>query len=132
MQVHIIGHNRAEICKIKNKDVEKHFFTSRRMLFKVYADGLTRCRRTRYGRPDTDEEIIIYKENAIVPYHPRQVSYLDWKICAEIDEHKKMLTVRQSPLTLLSKGYRGVSKALSGGTLTAVIMAGVLIYAFIL
>lgn len=131
MQVHIVGHNRAEICKIKNRDVEKHFFTSRRMLFKVYADGLTRCKRTRYGRPDTDEEIIIYKENAIIPYHPRQVSYLDWKICAEIDEHKKMLTVRQSPLTLISKGYKSIAKELSGG-LTAVIMAGVLIYAFIL
>lgn len=131
MQVHVIGHNRAEICKIKNKDVEKHFFTSRRMLFKVYADGLTRCRRTRYGYPDTDEEIIIYKENAIVPYHTKQVSYEDWKICAEIDEHKKMLTVRQSPLTLLSKGYRSIAKELGGAT-TALIIMGVLIYAFIL
>lgn len=130
MQVHIIGHNRAEMCKIKNRDVEKHFFTSRRMLFKVYADGLTRCRRTRYGHPDTDEEIIIYKENAIVPYRPRQVSYLDWKICAEIDEHKKMLKVRQSPLTLIAKGYRSLSKEI-GGSITAIVMLGVIIYAFV-
>lgn len=130
MQVHIIGHNRAEICKIKNRDVEKHFFTSRRMLFKVYADGLTRCLITKHGHNAGDEEIIIYKENAIIPYHTRQVAYEDWKICAEIDEHKKMLKVRQSPLVLISKGYKSIKGAV-GGSLVGVVMVGVLIYAFI-
>lgn len=131
MQIHIIGHNRAELCKIKNRDVEKHFFTSRRMLFKVYADGLTRCIRTEHGHKKSDEEIIIFKENAIKPYHPRRVAYDDWKICAEIDEHKKMLTVRQSPLSLISKSYKSLKKEM-GGVMTAVIMAGVLVYAFVL
>ena len=114
MKVYVIGRNRAEMCKIKNKDVEKHFFTSRKMLFKVYADGLTRCRMTKYGYSDGDEEIIMFKENAIIPYHPKNVCYDDWKICAEIDEHKKMLMPRQSPIVLLAKSYKSLSKMFAG------------------
>lgn len=128
MQVHVIGRNRAEMCKVKNKDVEKHFFSSRRMLFKVYADGLTRCIVTKYGHWKMDEEIIVYKENAIVPYHPKNVCYADWKICAEIDEHKKMLKIRQSPLILIAKGYKDLKKALGGSVVTIGILA-ILAYA---
>lgn len=130
MQVHVIGRNRAEICKVKNKDVEKHFFSSRRMLFKVYADGLTRCIVTKYGHWKMDEEIIIYKENAIIPYHPKNVCYADWKICAEIDEHKKMLKYKQSPFFLIAKGYKDIKKAM-GGSFVMLCVLGVLAYAFL-
>ena len=130
MQVHIIGRNRAEMCRIKNRDTDKHYFMSRRMLFSVYPDNLTRCIITKYGRWKTDEEIIIYKENAIIPYHPKNGCFADWKICAEIDEHKKLLIGKQSPLTLIANGYKGLSKVI-GGSGIALIMLGILAYAFL-
>lgn len=130
MQVIIIGRNRAEICKVKRRDEEKHFFESRKMLMKVYADNLTRCKIYRYGHWDKDEEIIIYKENAIVPYHPKNGCFADWKLCAEIDEHKNLIPSKTSPLILIAKGYKGLSKAL-GGSMMGVCMLAILAYAFL-
>lgn len=130
MQVHVIGRNRAEICKVKNKDTDKHYFMSRKMLFSVFPDNLTRCIITKYGRWKTDEEIIIYKENAIIPYHPKNGCFADWKICAEIDEHKKLLFNKQSPLTLIANGTKGLSKIISGSGVAIGILA-ILAYAFL-
>lgn len=130
MQVHIIGRNRAEICKVKNRDVDKHYFRSRNMLFSVFPDNLTRCIITKYGRWDNDEEIIIYKENAIIPYHPKNGCFADWKICAEIDEHKKLLPERTSPLILIANGTKGIGKMLSGSGV-AIGLVAILAYAFL-
>lgn len=90
MKILIVGTNRAEYSKIKPKDYDKHFFEIRRQLYKAYPDGLTRTIITEYGRRQHDEEFIVYKENAIVPYHPRQQQYTMAKIISEIDEHKLM------------------------------------------
>ena len=40
MMVIIIGSNRAEMCKVPIKDLNRHFFMSRGQLYKVYPDGL--------------------------------------------------------------------------------------------
>ena len=91
MKVIIIGSNRAELCKVPIKDLDKHFFMTRRQLYKVYPDGLTRMRvYDRDGIEKESEEVIVYSENAIVPYHPRHVDYSQDRILAEIDEHKLM------------------------------------------
>ena len=100
------------------------------MLFSVFPDNLTRCIITKYGRWDNDEEIIIYKENAIIPYHPKNGCFADWKICAEIDEHKKLLPERVSPLTLIANGTKGISKMLSGSGV-AIGLVAILAYAFL-
>lgn len=44
MMVIIIGTNRAEMCKVPVKDQDKHFFMTRKQLYKVYPDGLSRMR----------------------------------------------------------------------------------------
>ena len=91
MMVIIIGSNRAELCEVPVKDLGKHFFMSRGQLYKVYPDGLSRMRVYDEGGVEQEsEEVIVYAENAIVPYHPRHVCYDPDRILAEIDEHKLM------------------------------------------
>ena len=91
MMVIVIGSNRAELCEVPVKDLDKHFFMTRGQLYKVYPDGLSRMRvYDADGVEQESEEVIVYAENAIVPYHPRHVSYDPDRILAEIDEHKLM------------------------------------------
>lgn len=88
MKVIIIGSNRAEIIDVKISDLDKHFIQSRGQLYKVWPDALTRMRIVKDGEEFESDEAIIYKENAICPYHPRGVPHDKDRILAEIDEHK--------------------------------------------
>ena len=88
MQVIIIGQNRAEFCNVKKNDKEKHFFMTRKQLYRVYPDGLTRMKVTRFGIEDESDEVIVYKENEIVPYHTRGLDYSANRFVFVIDEHK--------------------------------------------
>lgn len=91
MMVIIIGTNRAEMCKVPVKDQDKHFFMTRKQLYKVYPDGLSRMRiYDEDGIEQESDEVLVYAENAVVPYAPRHVSYKPDRILAEIDEHKLM------------------------------------------
>ena len=91
MMIIIVGSNRAELCKVPTKDLEKHFFLTRGQLYKVYPDGLSRMRvYATDGTEQESEEVLVYAENAIVPYHPKHVDYSQDRILAEIDEHKLM------------------------------------------
>ena len=91
MMLIIVGSNRVEFIRIKKKDYDRHFVQTRGQLYKVYPDGLTRCIVTHHGRRMRDEEVVVYKENAIVPYHPRSQLYTMTKILSEIDNHKSSL-----------------------------------------
>lgn len=96
MQVIIIGSDRAEICKVKVRDLEKHYFTTRGQLYKVYPDGLTGLEIYDYTKnPDNPvksfDEVIVYSENASIPYHPRRVSYDNDVLLYQIDQHKEMI-----------------------------------------
>lgn len=73
MMVILIGAARADMIKIKRKDYGKHFMSFRGQLYKVFPDGLTKCYTYRWGERKADEELIVYKENAIIPYHPRRI-----------------------------------------------------------
>lgn len=101
----IIGRNRAELCKVPTKDQERHFFQSRGQLYKVYPDALTRADIDDMGRIRTDE-IIVFRENALVPYHPHDVDYSFDTLLREVDEHKLM-----SPRTLLGNAQIFFRKA---------------------
>lgn len=90
MQVIICGNNRIEPCKVPSKQYERHFYLTRDQLYKIYPDGLTRMTVTKYGHKANDDEVIFYKENAIVPHLERNQSYEMAKILSEIDEHKLM------------------------------------------
>lgn len=90
MKVIIIGRNRVEMGKVKTRDLNKHYYMTHNQLYKVYPDGLTRCKIMKYGRTAGDDEIITYKENAVKPYHPHDQIYTAARLIAEIDEHKLM------------------------------------------
>ena len=90
MKVIIIGRNRVEMGTVKTRDLNKHYYMTHNQLYKVYPDGLTRCKIMKYGRTAGDDEIITYKENAVKPYHPHDQIYTAARLIAEIDEHKLM------------------------------------------
>ena len=79
---------------------ERHFYLTRDQLYKMYPDGLTRMIRTEYGHKAGDEEVIFYKENAIIPYHVQKVEYTMDKILSEIDEHKLMQSKEKKTIGL--------------------------------
>ena len=90
MKVIIVGCNRAEIIPIKVANQNKHFLESRGQLYKVAPDALTRMRMIKDGREEDSEEVLVYRENSITPYHSHGVPHDQERILAEIDEHKLM------------------------------------------
>lgn len=90
MKVIIVGCNRAEIVTIKAMNQNKHFLESRGQLYKVAPDALTRMRIIKDGKEEDSEEVVIYRENSIRPYHAHGVPHDQERILAEIDEHKLM------------------------------------------
>lgn len=91
MMLIVIGSSRAEMIKVKKRDYEKHFLVTRGQLYKLYPDGLERCFVYDYGVRKDDEEMIVYPENGIIPYHPRRQMYTMAKILSEIDNHKNCI-----------------------------------------
>ena len=131
MQLLIIGQNRTKIFKVKPADYNKHFVATDGMVYKTYPDGLTRCVRTEYGHKVNDEEIIVYAENAIVPYHPRKQCYAFNKILSEIDEHKMAdPKPRQSVLRLLVT-HSGEFRRAWAAYGTFIIVGVIVIYALV-
>lgn len=92
MMLFVIGVNRAELIKVKRRDFNKHFLVTRGQLYKIYPDGLSRCFVYDNGDRMGDEEIIVYPENGIIPYHPRRQLYTMTKILSEIDNHKNCVS----------------------------------------
>lgn len=87
----IIGKNRVEYLRVKKKDLDKHFFTSRKQLYKVFPDALTPVEVYHNGVWVNDESIIVFEENGSVPYHCKYPKDYEMdSILASIDEHKLM------------------------------------------
>lgn len=88
----IAGENRMVIGKVKLKDWEMHhWYLSGTQLYKMYPDAMTRINRTKFGHPIREEEGQMWRENAVVPYHPRGQYYGMDKQLSEIVEHKLMV-----------------------------------------
>lgn len=131
MEVIIFGKNRVEVCKVPPKQYERHFYLTRDQLYKCYPDGLTRMRRTKYGHAAGDEEIICYKENAIVPYNIQKQEYSMDKILSEIDEHKLMTVGKNKASRLSIKNVASTWKKLSP-MLPFIITGFILLWALVL
>lgn len=108
----IVGRNRVEVGKIRTKDLDKHMYVSRRQLYQMPPDTLTRVIRFKYGRRIDDEEAIVYNENATVPYHPRNGDFSPILAMARIDEHKMILSGSQKSTSLLAQ-YRDLRRELA-------------------
>lgn len=128
MIAYILGRNRVEIGKIKTKDLEKHFYTSRGQTYKMYPDTLMRVERYECGRRIADEEAIVYCENAVEPFHPRNGIFDPRIIMAQIDEHK-MMTDYRKPSSIFAK-YKAVRKDLLGA-LPLIIVGFILLWSFL-
>lgn len=85
MRVYIIGRTSARIGHINKSERDKYFFASRKQLYKVYPEGLTRLYRERYGKVIPPEEIIVYPENGTIPERTNNIDYSADKVLSEID-----------------------------------------------
>ena len=74
-QITIKGTDHVYLWNVKKNKQNKVFFRIRNQLYKVYPCELRRMFITRYGEFDGTDAIIIFKENAIQPYHPRGINY---------------------------------------------------------
>lgn len=92
MMVIIMGEDRSEFCTVPKKNKEKHFIKIRRsQLYKVYPNGLSRCKIDYFGEKVMTDEIIVYAENETVPYIIKMgVRYGMEPLLQNIDEHKEM------------------------------------------
>lgn len=92
MMVIIMGEDRAEFCVVPKKNKEKHFIKIRKsQLYKVYPNGLCRCKIDYFGEEVKTDEVIVYAENETVPYIVKiGVRYGMEAILQNIDAHKRM------------------------------------------
>ena len=92
MRVVIMGEDRAEFCVVPKKNKEKHFIKIRKsQLYKVYPNGLARCKIDYFGERTLTDEIIVYAENETVPYIIKMgVKYGMEPLLQNIDGHKQM------------------------------------------
>ena len=133
MMIIIRGRARAELCPIKRKDQEKHYFNHRAsQLYKVYPDDLHRMTIYKYGQlVKKEEEVLIFPENSLKPDHPRGESYEFDKCAAELDEHKLMAPKSAfGGLNLMIKQANQVRTGLKP-LLPALIVVCVLAYSFL-
>lgn len=129
----IRGRARVEVCAIKRKDQEKHYFEHRKsQLYKVYPDDLHRMTIYKYGvMQKREEEVIVYPENSLVPDHPRGECYAFDKCASELDEHKIMMPRNTfGGMNLMIKQANQMRKGLKP-MLAPLIVVCVLAYAFL-
>lgn len=108
MMVIIIGKNRAEYCKVKKKDLNKHFFVTRDQLYKIYPDALTPCEIYHNEAWLLSESVIVFEENGVKPYHCKYPKDYDMDpVLATIDEHKLMIPKKEG----LKGFFRSKSKS---------------------
>lgn len=92
MRVIIMGEDRAEFCVVAKKNKEKHFIKIRKsQLYKVYPNGLCRCKIDYFGEEIMTDEVIVYAENETIPYIRKiGVRYGMEALLQDIDLHKQM------------------------------------------
>lgn len=124
----IVASNRLEYCKIKKKDVIKHFFVTRKQLYKIYPDGLIPMDIYHDGAYIETQSVTMFEENGLRPYHTRYPEQFEKDvILMNIDEHK-LMSPRRSKLSAISGALnRSDVKNAIPWIITAIILG----YAFI-
>ncbi len=133
MIVIIRGRARAEICSIKKKDLEKHYFEHRKsQLYKVFPDDMHRMTIYKYGvMQKKEEEVIVYPENSLKPDHPQDQCYEFDVMASELAQHKLMLPKSTfGKINLMMKQINQTKKSLMP-ILPMMIVCLVVAYAFI-
>lgn len=107
----IIGKHGVEYFKVSKKDLDKHFFTCKGQLYKIYPDALTPCDIYQNGAWIGSDSMIVFEENGTKPYHCKYPKDYEMDaVLSSMDEHKLMLPKKN--------GWRGFFRAGGGwGTL---------------
>lgn len=89
MQITIIGTDKVYLWKIKPKNKNKRFYKINGQMYKAIRSELQRLYRKKYDEWAPTDEIIIFRENRIIPYDTNNTtSYAQDDILAEIDAVK--------------------------------------------
>ena len=116
----IIGKHGVEYYKVSKKDLDKHFFTTKGQLYKIYPDALTPIDIYQNGAWIGSDSVIVFEENGVRPYHCKYPHDYDMDaILASIDEHKLMSPKKQ--------GWRAFFKTGGGWTVLLQFMPWILI-----
>lgn len=130
MQVIIIGKNRVEVCTVKKKDYNKHFFSTRSQLYRVYPDSFVRMKIDYFGK-FSDEEVVIYPENSEIPLdNPNGIDYSGDAFLEDIHIHKEMSNGTWFKKKLSFSNIGSIWDTLTKFAIP-ILVVGVLAYAFI-
>lgn len=104
----IVGKDSVDYYNVKKGDKDKHFFTTRGQLYKVYPDALTPVDIYHNGAWVGSDSIIVFEENGTKPYHCKYCEDYDMDaVLSSMDEHKLMLPKKQ--------GWKGFFKGSNSG-----------------
>ncbi len=93
----IIGKHGVDYYTIKKKDQDKHYFSIKGQLYKIYPDALTPCDIFHNGAWVGSDSIIVFEENGTQPYHCKYPHDYDLDpVLSSIDEHKLMMPKKKS------------------------------------
>ena len=88
MQIGIKGIDYIYLWNVKRNKQNKIFFRFRNQIYKVYPSELRRLRINKYGENAGTDAIIMYKEDAIQPYHGRGMNYTQDATLMDLDARK--------------------------------------------
>ena len=88
MQIGIKGTDYIYLWNVKKNKQNKVFFRFKNQMYKVYRSELRRMFVTKYGEFDGTDEVIIFREESIQPYHPRGMNYDQDATLMDIDARK--------------------------------------------
>ena len=88
MQIGIKAVDHIYLWNVKKNKQNKVFFRIKNQMYKVYRSELRRMFITKYGEYDGTDEIIMFIEEAIQPYHPKNMSYDQDDTMMDIDARK--------------------------------------------
>jgi hypothetical protein len=88
MQIGIKHVDYIYLWNVRKKDQNKVFFRINGQIYKVYRSELRRLFDTKYGENAGTDDIIMYIDDAIQPYHPRGMNYDQDATLEDIDNRK--------------------------------------------
>lgn len=89
MQIGIRGKDYIYLWNVKKNKQNKVFFRFKNQMYQVYRSELRRMFVTKYDEPGYEtDEVIIFPEESLQPYHPVSMSYDQDDILMGIDARK--------------------------------------------
>lgn len=88
MQIGIKGCDYVYLWNVRKNKQNKIFFRIKDQMYQVYPSELRRMRINKYGESAGTDAVIIFTEECLQPYHPKDMSYNQDDILMAIDSRK--------------------------------------------